>query len=93
MVRVYICIYDARVAAKDFVRGRPAILSGLTAALIFIAIYIMYVSSCVLLTALEAGLVEFVASGDALFSGVHGLVALGALGVFDWLERHVDVLF
>lgn len=42
------------------------------------------------LTALEAGLVVFVATGDALLGRVHGLLALGALGVFDGLERHGD---
>lgn len=40
------------------------------------------------LTALEAGLVVFVSAGDALLSGVHGLLALRALRVFDGLERH-----
>lgn len=30
----------------------------------------------------------FVATGDALLGRVHGLLALGALGVFDGLERH-----
>lgn len=31
----------------------------------------------------------FVSAGDALLSGVHGLLALRALRVFDGLERHV----
>lgn len=31
---------------------------------------------------------KFEASGDALFSGVDGLAAFGALGVLNWLERH-----
>lgn len=39
-------------------------------------------------SAFEAGFVVFVASSDALFSGVDGLFAFRALGVFYWLERH-----
>ena len=44
------------------------------------------------LTALEAGLVPFVAAGYAFLSGVDGLLALGAFGVFDRLERHLDLV-
>jgi len=46
----------------------------------------------VLLTTLEAHLVELESSRDALLSGVHGLAALRALGVFNGLERHGDRL-
>jgi hypothetical protein len=43
-------------------------------------------------SALEAGLVPFVAAGHALFGGVDRLLALGAFGVFDRLERHLDLV-
>lgn len=43
-------------------------------------------------TAFEAGFVPFVATGYTLFSGIDGLLALGALGVVCWLERHSDFL-
>ena len=44
------------------------------------------------LTALEALLVEFQSGGDALFGGVHGFGALGALGDLGWNERHLEYL-
>lgn len=34
----------------------------------------------------------FVAAGHALFGGVDRLLALGAFGVFDRLERHLDLV-
>lgn len=40
--------------------------------------------------ALEARLVVFVATSNALFGSVDGLLALGAFWVFNWLERHLD---
>lgn len=43
------------------------------------------------LTALEAGLVEFVSTSDALLSGVHRLGALGALGGLNGGERHLGL--
>lgn len=45
-----------------------------------------------IITAFEALLVPFHATGYTLFSGVHGLGALGALGDIDWDERHLEVL-
>jgi len=44
-----------------------------------------------ILTALEAGLVEFVASGNALLGGIDRLSARGALGGFNGNERHFDL--
>lgn len=38
---------------------------------------------------LEAHLVPFQATRYTLFGGVHGLAALGALGVLNRLERHL----
>lgn len=58
-----------------------------------VAFRLLLLSGCrfsLLLTALEAGLVVFVTSGDALLSGVHRLLALGAFRVFHRLERHGD---
>lgn len=43
-------------------------------------------------TAFEALLVPFHATGYALFGGVHGLGALGALGDIDGDERHLETL-
>ena len=40
--------------------------------------------------ALEARLVVFVATSNALLGGVDGLFALGAFGVLHGLERHLD---
>jgi len=40
-------------------------------------------------TALEAGFVPLGASGEHLLGGIDGLAALGALGLFNGLERHV----
>lgn len=41
-------------------------------------------------TADEAGLVPLGASCQHLLGGIHGLAALGALGLLDGLERHGD---
>jgi len=46
------------------------------------------IQSLVAHAALEAGLVEFVSTGNALLSSVHGLAALGALGGLNSDERH-----
>lgn len=40
------------------------------------------------LTALEAHLVPFEASGNSFFRGIHGFAAFGTLGVLYWFERH-----
>lgn len=42
------------------------------------------------LTTLETCLVIFVSTSNTFFSGIHWLVALGALWVFYWFERHFE---
>lgn len=44
-----------------------------------------------ILTALEASLMEFVATSNALFSGVDRFAACGALGSLCGNERHFDI--
>ena len=44
-----------------------------------------------MLTAFEAHLVELEATSHLLLGGVDGLAAFGALGVLDWLERHLGL--
>jgi len=45
------------------------------------------------LTALEALLVEFQSCGHAFLGGVHRFGAFGALGDFNWYERHLRFFF
>jgi len=56
---------------------------------------VSYISSIIerwaILTALEASLMEFVATSNALFSGVDRFAARGALGSLYGNERHFDI--
>ena len=69
-----------------------ASVTNLTKELVLVSVGIGRVQHLVAQAAFEALLVPFHATGYALFGGVHGLGALGALGDIDGDERHLETL-